>query len=63
VVEPLSIAIGAGVTVIALLACMGLYLLGYRTARRPESIVDMNEIQNYVAFRRTVETGTDDRDK
>jgi len=54
------VAIGAGATLVALLAGMGLFLAGFQAARRPESIVDMDEVQNYVMFRRTVETADDD---
>lgn len=59
-VDPVSIAIGAGATLVSMLAGLGVFLSGYRAARRPESIVDMDEVQNYVMFKRTVGTASDD---
>lgn len=61
-VDPLSIAIGAAGTLVILLAMSGLYLAGFVAARRPSSIVNMDEVENYVTFREAVEdrrTGPD----
>jgi len=46
-VDPMSVTIGIGVAVVALLAILGVYLAGFRQARKPDGIVDMGEISNY----------------
>jgi hypothetical protein len=58
-VEPLSVAIGIGIGIAALLAGTGLYLLG----QKPDHIVNMREVSNYyrhVSANRALEQDIDD---
>lgn len=42
-VDPLSVSIGAGASVVAILAALGLYYAG----RAPDHIINMREVDNY----------------
>jgi len=57
-VEPLSIAIGIGIGVAALLAGFGLYAAG----QRPDHMVDMREVSNYYRHKSAMEALEEDVD-
>jgi len=59
-VDPLSVTVGAGVTVVVLLALLGVFLAGYQTARRPEHVVDMQEVANYERHKNSAEALSQD---
>jgi len=46
-VEPLSLAIGAGVALVVAAAVLGIYLSGRVAALRPDHVVDMRVVSNY----------------
>jgi len=57
-VEPLSIAIGAGIAVVVLLAMLGVYLAG----RKPDHIINMREVSAYYRHKSAAEALRDDID-
>jgi len=57
-VEPLSIAIGAGIAIVVLLAFAGIYLAG----RRPDHIINMREVSAYYRHKSAAEALRDDID-
>ena len=46
-IDVLSVSIGIGVSFIIGMAIVGFILIGYRSARSPEYVVDMREVSNY----------------
>ena len=46
-IDPLSVAVGVGVSFIIAMAILGFILFGYRRARSPDYIVDMREVSNF----------------
>jgi hypothetical protein len=46
-IDPLSVAVGVGIAAVVSLAIVGVGLVGYRQARRPDYIVDMREVSNF----------------
>ena len=59
-VDPLSVTVGAGVTVVVMLALLGVFLAGYQAARRPEHVVDMQEVTNYARHKNSTEALSQD---
>jgi len=57
-VDPVSISIGVGGTVVAGLAAVGLYLAG----RRPDHIVDMRAVSSYYRRQNALESLQQDID-
>jgi len=57
-VDPVSISLGAGGTVVAALAGVGLYLSG----RRPDHIVDMRAVSSYYRRQQALESLQQDID-
>jgi hypothetical protein len=57
-VDPLSLAIGAGLTIVVVLAMLGLYLAG----RQPDHIIDMREIASYYRQQSAAEALQEDID-
>ena len=46
-IDPLSVAVGIGASLLISMAIVGFVLVGYRQARRPDYIVDMREVSNF----------------
>jgi len=57
-VEPVSVTIGIGIAVAAVLIALGLYLAG----RRPDHIVDMREVSSYYRRQQALEALAEDVD-